>query len=162
AAGAVSDERLFRAVVVNRAKLAYDSVAAWLEGQAAAPPKVTAVPGLADNLRLQDSVAQALRQRRHQRGALDLDTLGGDAGFDGDRVSDLRLDRKNRAKQLIEDFMVAGNVVTAGYLEQKKFPSVRRVLRVPQRWDRIVELAAACGARLPDAPDGRALQAFLV
>jgi exoribonuclease-2 len=160
--GQVSQERLSRAVVVNRAKLAYNAVAAWLDGQSQAPAKVTAVAGLADNLRLQDRVAQALRQRRQQHGALDLETLEPRAVFDGDRVADLRLDRTNRAKHLIEDFMVAGNIATARFLEQRGFPSVRRVLRAPQRWDRIVELAASHGTHLPDAPDARALQAFLV
>jgi exoribonuclease-2 len=159
--GQVSEERVSRAVVVNRAKLAYNGVAAWLDGKSEAPAKVAAVPGLAENLRLQDRVAQALRQRRQQRGALDLETLEPRAVFDGDAVSDLRLDRQNRAKQLIEDFMVAGNVATARFLEQKGFPSVRRVLRAPQRWDRIVELAATYGAHLPGQPDARALEAFL-
>jgi VacB/RNase II family 3'-5' exoribonuclease len=159
--GQVSEGELYRAVVVNKAKLAYNSVAAWLEGQAEAPAKLTAVAGLADNLRLQDRVAQALRQRRHQHGALELETREPRAVFDGDAVSDLRVDRQNRAKQLIEDFMVAGNVTTAGFLEQKRSPSVRRVLRSPERWDRLVELAQTYGVRLPREPDARALEAFL-
>ena len=159
--GQVSEGELYRAVVVNRAKLAYNSVAAWLEGHAEAPAKVTAVAGLADNLRLQDRVAQALRQRRHQHGALELETLEPRAVFDGDAVSDLRLDRPNRAKQLIEDFMVAGNVTTAQFLQAKRFPSMRRVLRSPERWERLVALAATYGAHLPGEPDARALEAFL-
>jgi len=148
-------------VVVNKAKLAYNSVAAWLEGQAQPPAKVAAVAGLADNLRLQDKVAQALRRQRHQHGALELETLEPRAVFEGDAVSDLRLDRQNRAKQLIEDFMVAGNVTAAQFLEKKRFPSVRRVLRSPERWERLVELATTYGARLPAEPDARALEDFL-
>jgi len=161
--GALQPEQgqLARAVVVNRAKLAYNAVAAWLEGEADAPPKVGGVPGLADNLRLQDRVAQALRQRRHQHGALELETLEPRAVFDGDVVSDLRLEQQNRAKQLIEDFMVAANVTTARFLEGKRFPSVRRVLRSPERWERIAELAQTYGTTLPGAPDARALEAFL-
>jgi exoribonuclease-2 len=159
--GKVTEELLYRAVVVNRAKLAYNSVASWLDGASAAPATVAAVPGLADNLRLQDAVAQALRQRRHQRGALELETLEPRAVFDGEQVTDLRLDRQNRAKQLIEDFMVAGNVATAHFLERRGFPSVRRVLRAPERWDRIVELAASHGTALPGEPDAQALAAFL-
>jgi exoribonuclease-2 len=158
--GQVTGGELSRAVVVNRAKLAYNSVAAWLEG-AAAPAKLAAVAGLGDNLRLQDRVAQALRARRHQQGALELETLEPRAIFDGDAVSDLALDRQNRAKQLIEDFMVAGNVTTAGFLELAGFPSMRRVLRSPERWQRIVELAALHGGHLPGEPDARALSAFL-
>jgi VacB/RNase II family 3'-5' exoribonuclease len=153
--------QLSRAVVVNRAKLAYNGVAAWLQGQAEAPAKVAAVAGLADNLRLQDRVAQALRAQRHQHGALDLETLEPRAVFDGDSVSDLRLEQQNRAKQLIEDFMVAANVTTARFLEQRRFPSVRRVLRSPERWQRIAELAQTYGTTLPAEPDARALEAFL-
>jgi len=159
--GVVQKGELYRAVVVNRAKLAYDSVAAWLEGTAAAPAKVSAVAGLADNLRLQDRVAQALRQQRLQHGALDLQTLEPRAVFEGDVVADLRLDRSNRAKQLIEDFMVAANITTARFLERKRSPSVRRVLRAPDRWARLVELAATYDAQLPAEPDAPALAAFL-
>jgi exoribonuclease-2 len=160
--GQVTAGELYRAVVVNKAKLAYNAVAAWLEGKAEPPAKVSGVAGLADNLRLQDRVAQALRLRRHEQGALDLETLEPRAVFRGDAVSDLRLEQQNRAKQLIEDFMVAANVTTARFLEKKGFPSMRRVLRSPERWERIVELAATYGARLPGEPDAAALEAFLV
>ena len=159
--GQVTAGELYRALVVNRAKLAYNAVAAWLEGTSEAPAKVAAVDGLAENLRLQDRVAQALRQRRHDNGALELQTLEPRAQFQGDTVSDLRLEQPNRAKQLIEDFMVAANVTTARFLEKKGFPSVRRVLRSPERWERIVELAATHGTELPGAPDARALEDFL-
>ena len=159
--GQVTAGELTRAVVVNRAKLAYNAVAAWLEGKSEPPAKVSAVAGLAENLRLQDRVAQTLRQRRHQNGALELETLEPRAVFQGDAVSDLRLEQQNRAKQLIEDFMVAANVTTARFLEKKRFPSVRRVLRSPERWERIVELAATHGTQLPGEPDARALEAFL-
>jgi VacB/RNase II family 3'-5' exoribonuclease len=159
--GQVAAGEIYRAVVVNRAKLAYNAVGAWLEGKADAPAKVVAVAGLAENLRLQDRVAQALRQRRHERGALELETLEPRAVFRGDEVSDLRLEQQNRAKQLIEDFMVAANVSTAHFLEKAGFPSVRRVLRSPERWERIVELAALHGTKLPGQPDAPALEAFL-
>jgi exoribonuclease-2 len=159
--GQVTAGELTRAVVVNRAKLAYNAVAAWLEGKAEPPAKVSAVPGLAENLRLQDRVAQSLRRRRHEHGALELETLEPRAVFQGDAVADLRLEQQNRAKQLIEDFMVAANVTTARFLEKKGFPSVRRVLRSPERWARISELAATHGTELPGAPDARALEDFL-
>jgi len=159
--GQVTEGTLARAVVVNRAKLAYNAVAAWLEGKSEPPAKVGAVAGLGENLRLQDRVAQALRQRRHQNGALELETLEPRAVFQGDAVTDLRLEQQNRAKQLIEDFMVAANITTARFLEKKGFPSVRRVLRSPERWDRIVELAATHGTQLPGQPDARALEEFL-
>jgi exoribonuclease-2 len=162
ATGQVTDGRLYRAVVANHAKLTYNAVAAWLEGRAAAPPKVAAVPELAENLKLQDRVAQTLRRRRQQRGALDLETIEPRAVFDGDAVSDLRVEPQNRAKQLIEDLMVAANVTTARFLDDQGFPSLRRVLRSPERWARIVELAGSYGATLPGQPDPRALEAFLL
>ena len=159
--GEVTSGQLYRAVVVNHAKLAYNSVAAWLDGTAGAPAKVAAVAGLADNLRLQDRVAQALRRRRHERGALDLETLEPRAVFEGESVTDLRLEQRNRAKDLIEDLMVAANVTTAQFLQDKRFPSLRRVLRSPERWARIVELAGSYGTHLPAEPDARALEEFL-
>src|SRR6202166_3929032 len=159
--GAVGKSDLYRAVVVNRAKLAYNGVAAWLDGTAPAPAPISAVPGLAQNLRLQDRVAQAMKTRRHQHGALTLETIEPRPVFDGDSLSDLQADRKNRATELIEDFMIGANGVTARYLEQKGFPALRRVLRSPERWERIVELAKDLGERLPPSPNCQALQEFL-
>jgi exoribonuclease-2 len=158
--GATSSE-VYRAVVVNRAKLAYDAVAAWLEGAAPAPPRVAAVPGLAEQLRTQDRVAQAMRGLRHRHGALALETIEPRAVFDGSVLSELRTETKNRAKELIEDFMIAANGATAEYLERKGFPSLRRVLRAPERWERIVALAATVGERLPPEASASALGAFL-
>jgi len=159
--GLVTAGDLCRAVVLNKAKLAYNSVAAWLEGAEPPPAAVNAVAGLAENLRLQDGVAQALRRQRHQHGALDLETLEPRAVFDGEIVSDLRIERPNRAKQLIEDFMIAANITTARFLERKRSPSLRRVLRAPDRWARLVELAGVHGVELPATPDAPALAAFL-
>jgi exoribonuclease-2 len=159
--GTATASDLYRATVLNRAKLAYDGVAAWLDGRAPAPAAVSAVPGLDAQLRLQDRVAQALRRRRHERGALDLDTREAETVFDGDVLADLRPAETNRAKQLIEDLMIAANGITASYLERQGFPSLRRVLRSPQRWDRIVALAGTLGERLPPEPLATALEAFL-
>jgi exoribonuclease-2 len=122
---------------------------------------VAQVSGLAENLKLQDRVAQALRQQRQQHGALELETLEPRAVFDGETVSDLRLDRQNRAKRLIEDFMIAANITTAHFLQERRFPAVRRVLRSPERWQRIVELAGTYGGKLPGEPDAPALETFL-
>jgi exoribonuclease-2 len=159
--GAVGESDIYRAVVVNRAKLAYNSVAAWLDGSAPAPAPITKVSGLDQNLRLQDRVAQAMKIRRHQQGALSLETIEPRPVFDGDSLTDLQADRKNRATELIEDFMIGANGVTARYLERKGFPALRRVLRSPERWARIVELARDEGGRLPPRPDSAALQEFL-
>lgn len=160
--GRVTASQLYRATVLNHAKLAYNATAAWLDGTAEVPDKVVAVPGLAENIRRQDAVAQSLRRRRYQEGALSLETLEPRAVFDGDDVSDLRLETKNRAKELIEDLMIAANVATTHFLESKGFPSLRRVLRSPERWSRIVALAETHGVQLPDRPDAKALDEFLV
>ena len=161
AGGALVGSDVYRATVLNHGKLAYDGVAAWLGGQGPMPPRVASVPGMAEQLRLQDRVAQALRTRRLQDGALTLQTTETRAVFDGDMLADLRPVQQNQAEALIEDLMIAANGVTARYLEAKGVPAFRRVVHVPQRWDRIVELAAALGEQLPPAPDAPALEAFL-
>jgi len=159
--GALATSELYRACVRNHGKLAYRSVAAWLDGDGAVPRRIGEIPGLDENLRLQDGFAQRLVDVRHRHGALSLETIQTQAVFDGDVLSDLDLDRRNRAKQLIEDFMIAANGVTATYLASKKFPSLRRVLRSPERWDRIAQLASGFGDQLPKEPDAVALEAFL-
>ncbi len=160
--GTLLSSDVFRAKVRNKAKLAYNNVAAWLIGSGPIPEAIPAVPGLADNLRLQDRTAQALHDFRHTHGALTLDTVEAKPVFDGDQLTALEVDESNRAKHIIEDFMVAANGVTARYLAAKQFGSIRRVVRVPKRWDRIVELAAQHGFKLPSDPDSRSLEEFLV
>ena len=161
AEGSLVSSDVYRARVHNRAKLAYRSVAAWLDGKGPVPQRIPATPGLDANLRLQDGVAQQLVNLRHRKGALSLETIEPAVAFDGDNLAGLHQEGKNRATQLIEEFMIAANAVTAEFLESKKFPSLRRVLRSPERWDRIVKLAAETADRLPDAPDAVALEAFL-
>jgi ribonuclease R len=159
--GAVVDSDIVRALVRNRAKLAYDGVAAWLEGTAPAPPRLAAVSGLEERLRLQDRTANAMRSLRHRHGALSLETLETHAVYDRDLLVDLRPDQRNRARLLIEDFMIGANGITARYLERKRYPSMRRVLPLPRRWDRLVDLAALLGTPLPPTPDALALERFL-
>ena len=161
AEGEVTASEIYRALVQNKAKLAYNAVGAWLLNEGPLPPHAAAVAGLDQVLRLQDVAAQAMRQRRHAKGALTLDTLQAHAVFAGDAISDLQADTKNRAKELIEDLMIAANAVTAETLERKGFAWIRRVLGVPRRWDRIVALAETFGDTLPAAPDAAALEAFL-
>jgi exoribonuclease-2 len=160
--GALTSSQVYRAWVLNRAKLAYNGVAAWLEGGGPPPPRVAAVPGMEEQLRVQDRVAQAMKKLRHEHGALVLRTIEAKAVFRGDLLADLLPEEKNRAKELIEDFMIAANGVTAKFLESRGFPSIRRVLQAPERWDRIMKLAADYKDRLPDAPSARALQEFLI
>jgi exoribonuclease-2 len=159
--GAVADGEIYRARVRNHAKLAYNAVAAWLDGAGPLPRAAAAVKGLDANLKRQDEVARAMKARRHARGALGLGTREARAVFEGDVLTDLQPDEENRAKQLIEDFMVAANGVTARFLAARGVASIRRVLRTPERWDRIAALAAAQGERLPAEPDAAALAAFL-
>ncbi len=159
--GAVGESDIYQAVVVNHAKLAYNSVAAWLDGTGPAPPGLSAAAGVDQQLRTQDRVAQTMKKLRHQHGALSLETIEARPIFDGDSLTDLRADPKTRAHELIEDFMIAANGVTARYLDRRGFPSLRRVLRSPERWARIVELAAGLGERLPSEPDAGALERFL-
>lgn len=160
--GSLQSSNLYSALVRNRAKLAYHSVGEWLEGNGPLPPGIETVAGLAENLRLQDQVAQKLKTLRHEHGALNLETIEARLVFDRDELKGLEAEEKNRAKDIIEDFMIAANGVTARYLASKNFPSLRRVVRTPKRWDRIVELAAERNFRLPDTPDSKALDQFLL
>ncbi len=160
-AGEVESSDVYRARVLNHAKLAYNSLAAWLDGTAPPPPALAAAPALEATIRLQDRIAEAMHDRAQARGSLELRTLEAKAVFDGDLLADLELDEENRTKQLIQSFMVAANQVVARFLAAAGMPSLRRVVREPRRWDRIVELAAQDGTRLPGRPDGLALEAFL-
>lgn len=160
--GSLRDSTIYKAWVRNHAKLAYNSVAAWLNGSGAMPAVVASVNGLAENLKMQDRAAQKMKDFRHIQGALSLETIESKPVFDGDEIRALEIEEKNRAKEIIEDFMVAANGVTARYLTANKFPSIRRVVSIPKRWDRIVEIAAEYKFKLPDVPDSKALEEFLV
>ncbi|MBI3826937.1 MAG: RNB domain-containing ribonuclease [Candidatus Rokubacteria bacterium] len=157
--GTLAGSDVYRATVRSQAKLAYTAVAAWLDGAGPAPRRVEGA--IAEQLRRQDRTAQALRALRLQHGALELETVEPRAVFHDEALVDLAVEETNRAKQLIEDFMVAANGVTARFLGARGLPSLRRVLRSPERWERIVELAAAQGGALPARPDSAALDAFL-
>lgn len=161
AKGQISASDVYRALVLNRAKLAYNSVAAWLDGNAQPPSPLSAVAGLDQQLRVQDQTAQALRRVRYERGALNFETVQARPVFNDGVLTDLRADERNRAKELIEDFMIASNGVVARYLQSKGRSLLRRVLRSPERWPRIVALADGVGGHLPAQPDALALNAFL-
>ncbi|MBB6145995.1 exoribonuclease-2 [Silvibacterium bohemicum] len=156
----VAESRIYLALVRNHAQLAYPGVGAWLDGKAAAPPKVAASSELQTQLKLQNEIAQRLRLERYRHGALNIDTA---ETHDQVEASGIKLgnEEKNSATELIEDFMIAANGVVARALEAKKIASIRRIVRTPKRWDRIVELAASLGAKLPVAPDSTALNDFL-
>ena len=160
--GSLQGADIYRAWVRNRAKLAYNRVAAWLEQKDGPPEAVAAVPGLAENLRVQDRVAQSMKNLRESRGALRLETIEARPVFDGDQLRALVTEEKNRAREIIEEFMIAANGAVARYLASRKFPSIGRVVRTPKRWDRIVEIAGEHKFKLPDIPDSKALEGFLV
>jgi VacB/RNase II family 3'-5' exoribonuclease len=159
--GQLVSSDVYGAVVRNHAKLAYNAVGAWLSGSGPLPPAAAVVPGMDEQLRIQDRAAQALRRLRLEHGALEFQTLEVQHVFDGDRLSDLQPQVPNRAKQLIEDLMVAANGVTARFLDTRGFPSLRRVVKSPERWERIRGVAHDLGVELPGAPDSQALNEFL-
>lgn len=159
--GSLEDSSVYRARVRNHAKLAYDNVAAWLEGSGRLPQAATGRDGLAENLRLQDRTAQKMKRLRHAHGALTLETLEARPVFDGEVIRNLEVEEKNRAKSIIEDFMIAANGVVARYLSARGFASLRRVVRTPKRWERIVDVAEERGSKLPGLPNPKALDEFL-
>src|SRR5271170_4123748 len=158
--GHVASSDVYRALVRNQAQLQYNSVGTWLENTAAAPPKVAASADLQAQLRLQDEVAQKLRTRRYENGALDLQTDELHPLVLDTEVIDVVNEQRNHATELIEDFMIAANGVVARMLE--KVSSLRRIVKTPERWDRIVQLAAEHGGNLPRDPDSKALNDFLI
>ena len=156
----VASSRIYPALVNNKSQLAYNGVGAWLEGKDEAPAKVAAAADLQAQLKLQDEIAQRLRAERYQHGALNIETIETHAVLQGDAI-DIQLQQKNAATELIEDFMIAANGVVARTLREKHIASIRRIVKTPKRWDRIVELALQMGEKLPAQPDSKALNDFL-
>ena len=159
--GAVSSSHVSRALVRNHARLTYDAVAAWLDGEGPMPERIHGTPGMEEQVRMQDEAAQALKAVRLAEGSLVLQSSESRSVFDGEKLVDLAPQEPNRAKELIENLMVAANGATARFLEEKGLPSLRRVVREPARWARIVSVAAEYGEALPAEPDSRALALFL-
>jgi ribonuclease R len=159
--GVVHGREVYRALVRNHTKLSYDGVGAWLEGRGPVPSAVAATPGLEAQLWLQDRAASLLKSLRRKAGALEFDTVEASAVGQNGKVQSIAVTRKNRARDLIEDFMIAANVAIAQYLAEQQRSAIRRVVRSPRRWERIVAIAAGHGSPLPATPDPRALAAFL-
>jgi exoribonuclease-2 len=159
--GTVRSRDVYRALARNQAKLAYDRVGAWLEGRAPVPSVVAAMSGLEEQLWLQDRAASLLKTLRQKAGALEFDTVEATAVAQNGMVQSIAVTRKNRARDLIEDFMIAANVAIAQYLAEQGRSAIRRVVRVPKRWERVVAVAAMLGTTLPSAPDAKALADFL-
>jgi exoribonuclease II len=157
----ITQRLVYRGLVRNKAQLAYDAISAWLGGDGPLPHAAGRIAGLEAQLRAQDEVAQRLRVRRHNQGSLELETFEPRAVFDGERVVDIRQQEHNRARQLIEELMIATNECTARHLAGAGGASLRRVVRSPDRWLRIVEVARNYGVNLPKSPDSQSLGAFL-
>ncbi|MFY9845557.1 MAG: RNB domain-containing ribonuclease [Terriglobales bacterium] len=158
--GSITSSNVYRAIVRNKAQLTYGAVGAWLDGTGVAPAKVAASSDLQAQLKLQDEVAQMLRKLRYENGALNIDTAEVNPVLLNQQVVDVVAEEKNRATELIEDFMIAANGVIARLLE--KVSSLRRIVKTPEHWDGIVRLAAAQGVTLPAQADSKALNDFLL
>ena len=159
AQGCVDAGNIYRAIVRNKAQLAYSAVGAWLEGHAGPPDRIASSSEIQQQIKLQDRAAQALKAERYRHGALNIESIELQPVFHGDQVVDVAQQEKNRASDLIEDFMIAANGVVARYLLDVS--SIRRIVKTPERWDRIVQLAAQHGGHLPATPDSKALNDFL-
>ena len=159
ASGEVLSSDIYPAVVQNKAHLTYNQVAAFLDTRTSKGSLIP--PEVAKNLRLQARIAANLRTQRYKRGALDFKTIQTQTIFTDDHIGSVQEEEPNRAKELIEDFMIAANDVTARFLHARHLPAIRRVVRSPKRWDRIVQVAAQYGFKLPPAPDSGALERFL-
>ncbi len=161
AEGEATDFTIYRALVRNRFQLAYHAVGDWLDGNGAADAKVASSSDLQAQLRLQNEAACLLRAQRFRLGALNFDRIETEAVVQDGQVQDVSARRKSSADLLIEDFMIAANEGMAKTLTSSGASSIRRVVKSPERWARIVELAKKLGEQLPDQPDSGALNAFL-
>jgi exoribonuclease-2 len=159
--GNVASYDVYRAMVRNKAQLAYDAVGDWLGG-GQPPEKVRGNAELTAQLKLQRDASQRLKAERARNGALELDTIEATPIAKDGRIVDLRVVHRNQARDLIEDFMIASNVAIAKFLEARGRSGIRRVVREPERWSRIVELASRYGDSLPAQPDSLALARFLI
>jgi exoribonuclease-2 len=161
--GDVQEYKIYRGAVINKAKLTYSSVGGWLQGALPVPDKINAIEGLAETIQLQDRLAQAIKAKRHAHGALTLQTIELKASFDSaGKIVNMDPLEHNRAHELIENLMIAANTSSARYMASHQLPSFRRIVREPERWDRIVDLAGTYRANLPAKPDSGALDRFLI
>jgi VacB/RNase II family 3'-5' exoribonuclease len=158
--GTVNGGTVYPAIVQNKAQLTYNAVGAWLAGKADPPPKVAASTDLQAQLKLQNDVAEALKKQRVECGALELDSNEVQPILVDQQIVGIRKQDRNPATELIEDFMIAANEVVARLLLHVS--SLRRIVRTPKRWERIVQLAAEKGSSLPAQPDSKALNQFLL
>jgi VacB/RNase II family 3'-5' exoribonuclease len=160
--GEVSSFNFYRAEIRNHAKLSYEKVGAWLEGKSATPASVAKIRGMEEQIRLQAQAAERLAEFRRKMGSIELGTIQAVPVMDqhGEMLR-LKVIEPNAARNLIANFMIVANISIAKFLEDHGGPSLRRVVRTPERWDRIVEIAAEYEVKLPKTPDARPLSEFL-
>ena len=160
--GSTKPGEIYRAIVANRAKLVYEEVGDWLEGIGPIPRTIRETPGLAEQVLLQDRAAVRMKRSRTERGALALETIEAEPVMADGRVGGLVVQQQNRARCLIEEFMVAANGSVTAFLNSAGLPMIHRVVRTPKNWEGIVREAAERGETLPAAPDAEALTRFLI
>jgi VacB/RNase II family 3'-5' exoribonuclease len=160
--GLIQSSDIYRAVARNKAQLTYSAVGSWLEGRSTADSKVASSPDLQAQLRLQSEVAERLKEQRYRHGALNIESTETHPLMSGDQIVGIANQEKNRASELIEELMIAANESVARMFQARKVSSIRRVVKTPERWDRIVQLAAEHGGHLPAQPDAKALNDFLM
>jgi len=160
--GEMKATNFYRALIRNHAKLSYEAIGAWLDGKSGVPDNVRNVAGMEAQIRLQSEIANRLEEFRKKHGAIDLGIIQATPVVDEHgKVVELAVVEPNSARDLIANFMISANVAMAQFLENKGGPSLRRVVRTPKYWSRIVEIAAELGEKLSVAPDSRALANFL-
>jgi exoribonuclease-2 len=160
--GDVRRGKIYLALVHNRAKLVYEEVGAWLDGHGPFPQAFTDIPGLEEQVRLQDEAASRLKNFRMEKGALELESLEAKTVMKDDMVVGLVLPSEDRAHHVIENFMIAANGTVMEFLEKAHVPVIQRIVRVPKNWPGIVDVAADLGTRLPAEADVKALSKFLL
>jgi VacB/RNase II family 3'-5' exoribonuclease len=160
--GDVRRGEIYRGIVSNKAKLVYEEVGEWLDGLRAIPERVSQVPGLEEQIRLQIEATGRLKKYRMEKGALELETIEAEPIADDGIVRDIIVQRMNSARFIIEDFMIAANGTTVDFLGDAGIAMIQRVVRVPKYWDEIVQTAALYHERLPREPDSKALSLFLL
>jgi len=159
--GYLTAPQIYRAKVRNKAKLAYDAISDWIDGKIPPPEALSKVKGMAEQIEIQDKTAQIIRKRRHAQGSLEFEIFEPKAIFNGEQVVGIVQQVQNRGRQLIEEFMIATNECTSKFLAAQGHSSLRRVVRSPENWMRIVELAKKFGETLPNQPNSKALSLFL-
>ena len=160
--GSVRPGEIYRAIVANRAKLVYEEVGDWLEGIGPVPRAIRETPGLREQVLFQDEAAVRMKKRRTEQGALALETIEAEPVVADGRVMGLVVQQQNRARCLIEEFMIAANGTVTAFLGDAGLPMIHRVVRTPKNWEGIVREAAERGAVLPAEPNAEALTRFLI